>query len=443
MTYRDYMDRQCVDEETHARLLALEGRKRRRPYGKAAVAAALCCVIGLGVYGLGAAGTREHPADLPDSFGIGEESIYLYRPDLSELPKLTFTKGDNGATAALDIAPPKGWFVLEPSMETFAAVLGQRELLHFEGEDVCRYYDVSAEVIYGGDGTVWIASLTGRDRETGYDVFHVELSPDGLPPACMPFNGDESCTVWGTPVRAGMYRLKGNEYGGRTVTEYVATFVREGEETVGARINVTMADAAAGEELMTRIVSQLLRPEHVLMLAPLAPAEIPEWRSEQLTEENAARAEEGFGAYLPTALPEGFRFSGAWRELGQDRDYLSMEWEWGEYFCFVTVNRLPEDPVPVEIDNPASWDLHLYNSVDKPNPPEEYWDSVACPVFRAEDVTPEVIEKRLYAYPKDKKSRAEFCVLFPDGVQVRWYGCGTVEEIWTALCSIPAFANQV
>ena len=45
--------------------------------------------------------------------------------------------------------------------------------------------------------------------------------------------------------------------------------------------------------------------------------EIPDWGSERPTWEEAM-ADEKFGDYVPTDVPDGFAFEDAWREWGQD-----------------------------------------------------------------------------------------------------------------------------
>ena len=158
-------------------------------------------------------------------------------------------------------------------------------------------------------------------------------------------------------------------------------------------------------------MSQSLRPDGVLQLHQLDTDEIPTWRSEALSEE-AAYADESFGAYLPTGL--SFAFESAYREMGEGRDWLNASWASGVQRLSLTVERPEEVRTLVHTDQPERYDRNYYGG-DKPDVPEEYYESWAEPVFYREELTQEVIETRLWEGDFEDCVGANFGVLYPDG----------------------------
>ena len=201
-------------------------------------------------------------------------------------------------------------------------------------------------------------------------------------------------------------------YGGHTEI----TFLRgEGESAVGVRLEANEPSEAV-EELLTRIVSQSLRLDGVLQLDQLKTDEIPPWRSETLTEAQA-RAEAGFGEYLPETLPAGYGFESARREQGEDRNYLHAFWSNGYDNLSVTVYKDGEVRGLVHADEIEKYDEDYYGE-EKPDVPEEYWESWQSPTFYAEELTMEVIQRRVSEVDMGNVY-THFGVLYPDGTVVR------------------------
>ena len=423
MNYKEYMDRQSVDEGFHKQLLDLEiKQKKRRPWKSAAVAAALCCVIGLGAWGVTV--QMHHGRDLP---------LNVTMENGETLPKLHF-RSPSGSGSADSIALPEGYFYRDMTEEQIAS-LWSMDAAELAETGMFSDLTLIGQIIYDGQGVPWQVEVRGKNEDTAEKLF-LRLSPDRLPPECVAGMEQWTNNVYGTAVAAHRRKTTESEEGaGRW--DYDADFLHVGAQTVGMRIELLSYDSAAAEERIERIVYYSLR-EDVLRVLQLTTEEIPMWFSENPSEAEAY-AEEGFAEYLPTMLPEGYIFSGAWREKGEDRDYLTVEWTYGTQYISVHIDALPGEVTPVDIDETEAYDLRCYNSTDKPDPPQKYWGIIENPVFRAEDLSEEVIDARLYRYPDETEDQADFQVLYNTGALVRIHGRGTAEEIWQLAASAPAF----
>ena len=88
----------------------------------------------------------------------------------------------------------------------------------------------------------------------------------------------------------------------------------------------------------------------------------------------------------------------------------------------------------VDVGAPETYDLRLYPVPRADSVPEEYRETVDNPVFRAEDMSREIVEARAYAPNEagDTNSlRISFSVLHPGGTLVG-YNCEglTVDRVW-------------
>ena len=329
------------------------------------------------------------------------------------LPELVFT--DDGYDAALDIALPKGYFIRELTAEQIAAIWGQ-EALSWEGASP----DVSGEVIYDGTGTPWVVRL---DAALDGVTLRLELSPGRLPPQCTVIEGGETCDFYGTGVTA-------HAFGDYATVDFLRG---EGEAAVGVRLTLNPATDAL-KELSRRAVSQSLRPDATLDLLFLRTDDVPEWRSESL-DEAQAYADATFGAYLPTDLPENYVFTGAWRELGDDRDWLSISWSDGQgNELNLEVSRPDTVPALVHADQPQAyvWD---YYGAEKPDVPEEYYETWIEPVFYRDEVTPELLLTRVHPNGDSGTCAPAFGIYHPDGTVLTLHAYGSQSSL-TALFEI-------
>ena len=319
------------------------------------------------------------------------------------LPELVFA--DGGCDAALDIALPKGYFIRELTDAQIAAIWGQ-DALSWEGASP----DVSGKVIYDETGTPWVVKL---DAALNGETLRLELSPGRLPPQCMVVEGSETCDFYGTAVTA-------HAYGDYATVDFLRG---EGEAAVGVRLTLNPATEAL-KELARRAVSQSLRPDGTLDLLFLRTDDVPEWRSESL-DEAQAYADASFGAYLPTELPENYAFTGAWRELGDDRDWLSIGWADGQgNELSLEVSRPETVPALVHADQPQAyvWD---YYGAEKPAVPEEYYETWIAPVFYRDEVTPELLLTRAHPNGDSGTYAADFGICSSDGTVLTIHAYGS------------------
>ncbi len=137
-----------------------------------------------------------------------------------------------------------------------------------------------------------------------------------------------------------------------------------------------------------------------------------------------ARADPDFGAYLPEA-PEGFPECDIRRyQFEEVQNYLHVFWYSGydhvdwlvSYAGEKDLNRLvsPEDK--------TFYDLSLYPIPWSESVPRDRWEMVNDPVFRAEELTPEMVRARSYTVSEAGDTggwRTRFSVLFADSVMIR------------------------
>lgn len=388
-----------VDDELLTEFERAASKKRRSWLPWAASAACLALLLGALLRLWGAepeqAARRKENRETP-SLTASEE---LGPTPAGQLPALIY--GKDGQESSMDIGYPKGYFIRELSEAAIAGIWGQ-ETLCWEGLLPSREngYTVDGEVIYDGEGRPWVVQLhVGDDSD---DTLLIELSPGHLPPSCIAQDGGATCSVYGVPVSA--YEFKSYAT--------ISFLYGEGKAAVGARISL-YGTLEHWKELAARIVSQSLREDGGLQLLSLATNDIPVWRSEELTEEEAYGE---FGAYLPKEAPLAFEC--AWRELGEGRNWLNVSWMSGHQSLNVTVDQDAELHTLVHVDETEAyvWD---YYGTEKPEVPEVYFDTWQDPIFYREELSMQVIESRLHG--TEGLYSGQFGVLYPDGTVVHVY----------------------
>lgn len=378
--------------------------KKRPPWARLGALAACVCLLAAGAFvwlSNAHAPLAQRTEEQPSQTGqpttvLPSEQLQVGLTPLEALPQLSFAKG--GGELSADIALPEGYFFRDLTDEALASVWGM-ETLTWEGYDPDAL-NLQTTLIYDGTGRVWCLALSGA---LGEDTFTLTLSPERILPTCLVYEGGTTCDFYGTDVTA----LRAGDY-------IEITFLRgEGERAVGARLEAHGASEAM-EALLTRIVSQSLREDGVLQLDQLKVEDVPAWRSEQLTEQQA-RAEAGFGEYLPEALPAGFRFEAAYRDMGENRNWLSATWCKGYENLSITVDKCADLRGLVHADETEKYDTSAYG--EKPDVPPELYDAWSDPTFYAEELTMEVIERRTGESDMGNV-HGNFNVLFSDGTVV-------------------------
>ena len=114
------------------------------------------------------------------------------------------------------------------------------------------------------------------------------------------------------------------------------------------------------------------------------------------------------------------------------RDRLSVHWYRGYDDVSIAVS-LPEGELSYALadpDRPEEYDLRLYPIPWSESVPEEYRDTVSMPTFRAEDLTPAVVEARGREHDTGGMTYS-FGVLHPSGALVEYRCDGlTAQAVW-------------
>lgn len=154
------------------------------------------------------------------------------------------------------------------------------------------------------------------------------------------------------------------------------------------------------------------------------------------------------GAYLPTDIPEGYQLESI-RGMAEAASYNEMTVFWVkgmDDIClhitdYYAIAKPPEgsDLILADISKPETYNVHLYEIPYGETVPEEYRQIFFNPVFRAGDLTPELVEERMKAVEDSGDTdtpRGRFGVLYDSGVLVEFNGDAAPEEVWEMFVSI-------
>ena len=457
--YRSYMDRVKLSPEEHRALMdALEGKGRpaRRPsparWLTAAACLALVCAAAFGMWRLaGLPGGDTGPSQMLEEIPGGQntagpeatdpapedtepiaadwDSEYVLSPEdpFDGQPHSSFCiqgveYGENDRLAA-SIAYPDGWFEEQLTRTQMVELLGGPGAEDAPWSLYWVGYDITGKAVYDGEGNLWQLWLNGVSRSNEHNGFTLTVRPGDYPLTDMIAPNQTSTDLNGVTV----YGSKSGRYG----------WDDSGE--MGYIYEITMMSGDAGLNFEAR---QLEEEDAALMCTQAAntfagtklyldsllvyDGEIPDWGSQVLTWEEAM-ADEKFGAYVPTDVPDGFTFDGAWREWGQNRNYLFLRWT--GYYTNISIDIWDASTVgDLPITDPADrekYDVNLYTIPYADSVPEEYWQEFGRPVFAIEDVTPEVIAARMRYVDDDSGDvdswRGDFYVYYEsENVLVRY-----------------------
>ncbi len=290
---------------------------------------------------------------------------------------------------------------------------------------------LSGSALYDGEGELLWLTLKGDSAAQALS-FTLTLRPGELPFQCGLYSDLETTHVNGTPVTGWSRREDLNGDGvpdARCVSEFMA-----GE--VGVRFE---AACTAGEDSMDAaawysalLVGQTLSGG-VYLGDLLTNGEVPAWREETFSCLEQAREQAAFAPYLPeTDIPGYGEFYAALSYQEGVRDRLSVHWHRGYDDVSIAVS-LPEGELSYALadpDRPEEYDLRLYPIPWSESVPEEHRDTVSMPAFRAEDLTPAVVEARGREHDTGGMTYS-FGVLHPSGALVEYRCDGlTAEQVW-------------
>lgn len=162
-------------------------------------------------------------------------------------------------------------------------------------------------------------------------------------------------------------------------------------------------------------------------------------------DEKRARGIDVLGEYLPTDLPDGYRFesaSAAEDEFSKKFTDVVILWSRGLDVIRWRVKRVDASEIScIDVDEPEKYDVHLYEIPYADTVPDEYREVFYAPVFWAEDISLAVIEKRMKIIRDAGDTdtpRGKFGVLFEDaGILVEFSGRATAQEVFNMLLSLP------
>jgi len=373
------------------------------------------------------AGCPKVPDDDPPADSSGSANLPM-------LPAVRYPDVTGKSDVARDIAWPDGSFTVGLTEEQIALILwGTPERydaadgkipspLFWEG------YSLSAQAVYDGKGDLWQVSIFGDAG--GTDSFTLLLAPEHLPPTCIVHAYAAVTEVRGVEVSGWMTHYDRN---GDGVEEYVyeTSLLSHG---VGLRFQSVSHNENA---LPPSLVNWATYADGGLSLDHLLTSEsIPDWRKTEFTTLSEARQEEPFAPYLPENYP--FPYGEFYSYLNyQERSCNMLHIRWSLGYDDVEIDiHLPESgeapSIPLaDPDNPASYDVRLYEIPWADTVPQEYQADFYKPVFRAEEMSLAIIEARMTEKDTGGFS-CRFCVLHENGVLVS-YSCSglTATEIWS------------
>ena len=302
-------------------------------------------------------------------------------------------------------------------------------------------YTLTGRALYDSGGNLLWVNLWGEQEETG-SAFTLTLRPGELPFACGLYPDVATTEVFGVPV-TGWSREEDGAW--VCCSEFMAGEVGVRFENrsapFGSEYGEEGRDVAEGGTQMFNalLVRQALSTDGGFTLDHLLTAEeVPQWREEEYASLEAARQEAAFAPWLPEEGPEGYgEFYGrmTWQEGLEHTLYL----RWSRGYDDVTIMvDLPEGETVwggvVDVNRPETYDVRLYPVPRADSVPEVYRETVDNPVFRAEDMSRELLDARAYTVEDAGDSggvRMSFSVLHPDNTLVQYDAKGLgPEELW-------------
>ncbi len=311
-------------------------------------------------------------------------------------------------------------------------------------------YDISASAIYDGEGKLWLLVVQGV---RGEDSFILKAAPGHLPLTCTAADGGAETEIDGVTVTAWRqeYDRDGDDENEHVCTsEFMVGDVGVRFENTGAGPLKSTADGKefSGDAILFNelVVTQLVKEGLYLDHIAAQTEDIPAWRTEKFDALAEALREADFAPYLPQEAPEGFgNFSGNLSYQEGTRNWLAARWyknydsvEVEVYLPEGKTNPIFEEDI-VDVTVPESYDWRLYNGAICDVVPEEYQAAFYKPVFRAEDMSLEVVKARMHT--KDTvndgklvstRAACNFYVLHENDVAVGYTCSGvTAEYVWS------------
>jgi len=410
--YKDYMDNITVSAQLHKKIMRRTVQKKTVPFQRSRLTtryaglAACAAVLLVGAWLL--------LPGLWDSRGeIGEvPSDPVALAPTPQLYALTFNTAENMMSAGRDRRLD---FWHELTGVQFAAVFSTLD------------ESLSARALYLSDGTLIEVAAFG----TIGTEHHLQIRlAEGMVVQTVLIVPDEEprlSYVHGVPVTVFMSGTADSMY-------FQAEFMLG-----NIAYHISLIDSVeAGQALLTELVNKVIIGG-AADLSDFADPVIPELRNEQLTL-NEARLDPDFGAFLPAGIPSQFVFESAIRFINQDTNSLFMLWNAN----MNTIRWEVSKPTDFHLDHIVlagereKFDMSLYSIPLFDSIPEELWQYVQNPVFRADELTLDIVRARVYSATRGRDGTPDlrimnFSVLYDDVVVSVSAGGVTPEQVWEML----------
>lgn len=451
--YAQYMNSQQVTLEFHRRLCELKPRPRRSHVGQIAALAACGAVACLALYvGLSPAPTQVTSdtivPGIQDTIGPGESSGYLV-PDSGEgVTNFFCLRGIDYVPLETEIDSSLRYDVQEGS---FGRTLTQEQLFGLfwpdgDGEGIpwtlfWDGYTLNADAIYDKEGSLLWVTVVGSKEDAH---FSLQLAPDQLPPTCVAGPEPTYYDYFDTEIAAWTSTGDWNNDG----TQETKVTIQAVKDGIGVRfVNYGQTDREGKDtalDFSTLFVNHTFAGEGIQFTLDhlRTAADIPAWRADTFSSLEEARQEAAFAPYLPASAPAGYgEFEGTLSYQEGIKNTLFLRWSRG--YSDVTVRvSLPEggapEGKPVDINDRAAYDVRLYSIPWCDSVPEEYRDTVDNPIFRAQDMTREVVAARSHSYQDAGDidgPRIDFTIRYPDGTEATYTSKGLSEDALWAMIS--------
>lgn len=382
-SYNEYMDNIHFDPELQQRLMArlAGGSTTRRVKPLVALAAGAALVFAaVWVLHVGSPppGPGPDPIGLQDQVTIEGGTLYFSQWDKEKLN--------------VDAARIMGYFQEEMEPSLVAGI--------FSGEYIPTDFVLTeAWAGYDKDGGLvdfLIAYSNAQDQ--------LSIRLDHFYGLTQPLQSTIS-VIHGTEVIAGYWPQEDGQ-----THEFFASFK-------GAGTKIVLKSSA--QVLLAEAVEAILAGE--IDFTGITPRTIPHWHYESLTL-NQARADEDFGSFVPATIPQGFSFSSGLRYIHQDSDFLWVSFAAGMNYIELSISRVTPQVEAriIDISQRDTYDMSLYPIPWAESVPDELRDVVIYPVFRAEDMSLDVLRARAYSVQDAGDTggeRMQFSIL-RDGVVV-------------------------
>lgn len=478
--YNSYFDRQELSSAAHETLLHLEVRKKASSpvwMRIGALAACTALIVAAGVWKLSPApapapaqsGSQitldnvptaedqplqtdvSQPGDWETSFVVSNSGMKgklafpmipgIEYPDQTESPDMALSRAYMPGAFTVDLAKediqtifwgPEG----KPQADHPKTEQGDLPwMLFWDG------YTIHANALYDGQGQLAELTIFG---EKGRASFELELCPGDLPFTCsVDLSREDQLSEFNGVEVAGWSQVYDRDGDGQD--DYICGSEFMTKNDIGVRFvnrNSLMRveyeqdgsmDLGGAQAFNALFVRQALTDGGGLYLDHLMINEaIPAWREETFDTLAQARQEADFAPYLPTAEPSGYgEFYGRLSYQEGAQNMLFVRWNQGYDNVEVAVYRGENHSYNLaDPARPETYDLRLYPIPWCDSVPQEYWDTVNAPAFRAEDMSLELVEARGREHDTGGMTYS-FEVLHPDGTVVS-YRCDALSarQVW-------------